>query len=291
MADAAARVALATAPELPQLDEDGPALRAALGARGVDAGPVIWDDPAVDWSGFDLVVVRSVWDAARRRAAFLDWAQRVARATRLVNRAEVLRWNTDKRYLLDLERGGAPIVPTRFFTPQERVDLPAAGDWVVKPAVSSGALDTARYRDDGAELEAHVRRLLAQGRVVMLQPYLEQIDEGGETALVFFHGTFSHAIRKGPILRDEVQLVQGLYAAEDIGPREASAQERSAALEVLAALPFAADGLTYARVDLVPGPGRPLLLELELAEPSLFLGHAPGAAERLADAIVVELGR
>ena len=41
--------------------------------------------------------------------------------------------------------------------------------------------------------------------------------------------------------------------------------------------------LTYARVDLLAGPdGTPVILELELVEPCLYLPFAPGAAERFA---------
>jgi hypothetical protein len=135
-----------------------------------------------------------------------------------------------------------------------------------------------------------VRRLAAAGRTVMIQPYLEAVDTVGETALMFVGGEFSHAIRKGPMLDGPdlgpAEREAGLYKPEAISAREPSAAERALAEYVLDAMPSRLGGLLYARVDVIPGPdGEPVLIELELTEPSLFLGFAAGAAQRFADAI------
>jgi hypothetical protein len=116
----------------------------------------------------------------------------------------------------------------------------------------------------------------------MIQPYQRGIDEAGETALVYIAGEYSHAIRKGPILGGKIELVEGLYAKEDIGPREASAAEREVADGIIARAP---GPLLYARVDLIPGDqGHPILLEFEATEPSLFFRFGPDAADRFAQA-------
>jgi hypothetical protein len=121
---------------------------------------------------------------------------------------------------------------------------------------------------------------------VLVQPYVERVDDDGETALVYVDGRFSHAIRKGPILAGVPETVGGLFAAEQIDPRMPGERERAAAEAALDAVPFDRDDLLYARVDLLPGAdGRPLLLEVELVEPSLFLRFDDGAADRLARAI------
>jgi hypothetical protein len=135
----------------------------------------------------------------------------------------------------------------------------------------------------------------------MLQPYLHQVDTVGETALLHFAGQFSHAIRKGPLLEVGMALVEGAYKEETIEPREPGGAERAVAAAVLDAMPrttarVVADDLLYARVDVVPDAGgAPVLLELELTEPSMFLVHdgADGAeaAGRFADAIVASLDR
>jgi glutathione synthase/RimK-type ligase-like ATP-grasp enzyme len=278
------RVAVATCAQARGLDEDEPLLLDALRRHGLAGEPVDWDDEGADWSSFRLVVVRSTWDYHERPAEFVAWAEAVERVTRLVNPAPVLRWNTDKAYLRDLAAAGVPVVPTVFADPGD--PAPAVeGPVVVKPAVSAGSRDTARHDDGGsaAALE-HSRRLLDAGRTVMVQPYLHAVDEAGETALVHIGGRPSHAMRKGPLLSDGAgDLVGGLFLQEEMSVRDPAAEELAVGEAVLAALPFDAAALAYSRVDLLPGPdGAPLLLEVELTEPSLFLSYVPEAADRLA---------
>jgi glutathione synthase/RimK-type ligase-like ATP-grasp enzyme len=283
-------VALVTAGVARDLDDDLPPLAAALDRRGVAHDVVAWDDPAVDWRRFVLAVVRSVWDYPRRRGELLAWAEAVAAATALLNPPAILRWSSDKRYLAELAEAGVPVVPTAFAAPGDAMAWPG-GEVVVKPVVSAGSLDTDRYPEGRrAEAEAHVARLHADGRAAMAQPYLPAVEEAGETAMVFLDGAFSHAVRKGPLLVPGLEVVGDLFVEESIAPAKPTAGESVVARAALAAVPGGADGLLYARVDLVPGPdGRPLVIELELLEPSLFLTHAPGAADRLAEAIAARL--
>ncbi|MGH8827937.1 MAG: ATP-grasp domain-containing protein [Jiangellaceae bacterium] len=285
------RVAMVTCAELPDLDADERLVIPHLRDLGVDAVPAVWDDAGVDWSLFDLAVIRSPWDYHVRRDEFLKWA---ASVPRLANPEPIVSWNTDKRYLRDLAAAGNPVVPTSWLEPGDRVELPVTGEYVVKPAVSAGSVDTGRYdlgADDHRDLAiAHAERLLARGATVMVQPYLSAVDTAGETALLFIGGSFSHAIRKGALLDGPDRGTEGLYKPEEITSRTPAQAEFEVAADVLAAVPGGADQLLYARVDLVPGPdGSPVLLELELTEPSLFLGHDAAAARRLAEAIVARI--
>ena len=297
-----ARIALATAADFPDLDEDGPALVAALASFDITAEPVVWTDPRVDYACYDLVVVRSTWDYSHHLDEFLAWADRVAATTVLANAAQVLSWNTHKTYLRDLAAGGLPVVDTTWLDPGDRFTVPVSGEYVVKPAVSAGSRNTNRYlAGDHDELATdHVGSLLAAGRTVMVQPYLDAIDTDGETALLFFGGAFSHAVRKGPLLEPAMGLVKGHYKVEAMQPRDPSVAERAVADRVLDSLPSTGAGvaradLLYARVDLVPGAdGSPVLLELELTEPSMFLaydGARGAAAGRFAAAIAARVGR
>ncbi len=181
------------------LDDDLPPLMDALAARGIAHRVVDWDDPGADWATHRLVVVRSPWDYTRRHAEFMAWAERVAGLTTLENPPPVLRWSADKHYMRDLARAGVPVVATAFAAPGEAMDWPGPGEMVVKPTISAGSLDTARYpAGRRAEATAHVARLHAQGRVAMAQPYLSRVEgERGETALVFVDGVFSHAAAQG----------------------------------------------------------------------------------------------
>lgn len=288
------RLALVTAAAARDLDEDLPPLLGALHELGAQAEAVNWDDPACDWSRFDLAVLRSTWDYTVRFAEFLAWAQRASARTRLLNPPDVVRWNTDKHYLTALAGAGVPIVPSSFIEPAEDAgaSLDAflaaheTAEFVVKPAIGAGSRDAQRYaRAEQPAALTHAQRLLDAQRSVLLQPYLERVDAHGETALIFFGGEFSHAIRKGPLLRRGEGPTRALFAAEHITPREPALAEREVAARTLAAMPFAP--LLYARVDLIhDADGAPRVLELELTEPSLFFAHAPGSARRFAQALL-----
>ncbi len=266
------RVALATSSEIPDGDEDCAPLVAALGALGVGAGPAVWDDPAVDWSRFDLVLPRSTWDYAERRGTFLTWA---ASVPRVLNPLEVLDWNTDKqRYLTDLAAAGVPIVPTAFVEPGGELE-PPPGPFVVKPAVSAGGRSSARF--EAGELDAArtlTARIHAEGRTAMVQPYLGDLEE---KALVYIDGAYSHAVRRHvplPAAGDR----DVFFLDEELGPADATPGERRIAEAALACAPA---GLLYGRVDLMGDA----ILELEIAEPSLYLAYGEGAAGRFAAAI------
>ena len=281
-------ICLVTCSRLPDLDDDDRLLIDPLAALGYTVVPGVWDDPTVDWDRFDLSVVRSTWDYTDRRDAFVAWAHSVPR---LLNHPHVIEWNTDKRYLDELAAAGVPVVETRFVTDVEQLDLPAAGEWVLKPAVGAGSLGADRYDFSlsGSQERAvtHARRLIDDGHTVMIQPFMASIVEAGETSVALLNGEFSHAIRKGLMLGGHtLEEVEGLYKEEQIDPRSASEAQLALAQQTMSALPFNSADLLYARVDMIPGPdGQPMLMELELTEPSLFMVKAPGSPERFAAAI------
>ena len=278
------RVALATFRGLPGLDPDDHPLRDALARRGHQVTAAVWDDPKVDWKTFDVVVLRSTWDYFHRRDDFLAWALWVSAATRLLNPLALVRWNTHKSYLLELRTRGASVIPTEIAAAGSRLDVAArmaANGWtraVVKPAVGADSFGTILASPETlAAAQAHAEALLRE-RDVMLQPYLRSVEEPGERCLVHIDGAYSHAVRKRSL------FLGGRHAGPEGIAVEADADERAEAARVLQ-LAGAADAL-YARVDLArDDAGRPCLLELELAEPTLFLAVAPRAAEALAEAI------
>ena len=147
------RIALVTCSTLPDLDPDDQRLLGPLRARGAEPVPAVWDDPSVDWSAFDLAVIRNTWDYTARRDEFVAWARSVPR---LANPAPVIEWNTDKRYLADLAAAGLPVVPTAWLADASD-DLPESGTHVLKPAVGAGSVDAARF-SLGDEHEAQLAR-------------------------------------------------------------------------------------------------------------------------------------
>lgn len=283
---------LATCAALPDGDEDAGVLNAALAASGIDARWCAWTDPEVDW-GAGLTVLRSTWDYTLDRAAFLRWIDRLPR---VANAAAVVHWNSDKLYLRDLAEAGVPTVATTFAEPGEAVSL-FTQEVVVKPSVGAGSRGVGRFTPERVhEAHEHAAALHRAGRTVLVQPYLDAVDTAGETALVYIDGRFSHAIRKGPMLPEgTAHPVHGweLYIEERIEARNPSPEELAVGERVLAAVRdrFGADQL-YTRVDLLPSPDGPVLVELELTEPSLFLQYGAGAddpAAALAAAIAARV--
>lgn len=245
--------------------------------------------------------MRSTWDYYRRPDEFLAWAERTATVTRLINPLPMVRWNLHKGYLVELAAAGVPVVPTALvrrspdFGPGTYARLLAGRGWsdaVIKPAISADSWETIVVRAaEPARGEAHLARLLP-ARDMLVQPFLPSVETHGERCLVYIDGRYSHAVRKNAL------TLGGRWADVPEGaPVEAAADELAAAERILAAAGKAAGGqgsetALYARVDLTRDEaGNPLLLELELTEPTLFLADAPAAVSRLTAALAGLLGR
>lgn len=263
----------------------------ALEARGASWQRLDWARPGVDWSRFRRAVFRTTWDYFDRLGEFRSWLDRVVAATTLVNSAELVRWNLDKRYLLDLERAGVDVVPTRYCdrdsgeTLEEILDAEAWPEVVVKPAVSGAGRETFRAsRTDLAGASERFGRLLAV-EPMLVQPFQPAILADGEVTLVVIDGEVTHAVRK--VAKPGEFRVQDDHGGRVV-PHEPTEDEAALARRALAASPTTP---VYGRVDLVRGPdGRPRVMELELIEPELFFRFCPPAAERLAEALVATLG-
>lgn len=266
---------------LPEPDPDEGLLMEAIAAAGLQPRLAAWDDPAVDWGAARLAVIRSTWNYHYRRDAFTAWAARTAGQTQLWNSASVVKWNSHKSYLSLLAAEGVPVVPTMHLSKGGDITLAGVVEntgWrrlVVKPAVSASShrtlLVTAANRPEGVK---HFEHLLAAGDV-LVQPYIASVEDYGERAVVWIDGQFTHAVRKSPRFAEEDESVSD---AIPIAPDE---------LEVArAALASVKEPLLYARVDLARDmQGNPMVMELELIEPSLYLLQSPAALGRLVRAI------
>ncbi|HEY2192216.1 MAG TPA: hypothetical protein VGH76_07920 [Actinomycetospora sp.] len=254
-------------------------LVAALAERGVDARVEPWDadDDLVVWSAADLVAVRTTWDYSDRREEFLAWAARIASSTVLQNPLAVLEWNSHKRYLRELTEAGVPVVPTRLVPAGSDPEPLGPGRVVVKPAVSAGGRGA--HRGLGPELGETLAGLVAVGDA-LVQPAVESIDTEGEVSLIRLGDGWSHAVRKFP-------PAGGFLVHERHGGRLEDHEPTPRELEVAeAALACSPAPVHAARVDLVRLDGDPVVMELELIEPELFLRRSPDAAGRLADALL-----
>lgn len=270
-------IALVTWSGLPQLSVDDGLLRAELERRGVHVTATAWDDPAAEWDRFDAIVLRSTWDYHRRIEEFRTWLDRMESSNAaLWNPVAVVRNNIHKGYLLELESEGVDVVPTVLLRDMDALDavLDARG-WeraVVKPAVSASAFQTFIVQRGGAHPSFPATELL-------VQPFMEEVTRHGEWSLIFAGGAFSHAVLKRPTSGDfRVQIELGGSATATTPPPYLIEQARA----LLDRIPHP---LLYARVDGIDRDERFILMELELTEPSLFLGSDPGAPARVADAI------
>jgi glutathione synthase/RimK-type ligase-like ATP-grasp enzyme len=279
-------VVLATGQVMPHgAETETPLVVAALADRGVTAVIEPWG--SADAARAGLVVVRTTWDYPSRLEEFLRWVRATAAATQLVNSAGVIEWNSHKSYLLDLAYSAVPVIPTtlvsRGSSDTECRESLAEFDRevVIKPAVSVGAIGAVRAPAGSAEATDHLRLLAASGDA-LVQPY-EPAIIGGEVSLIYFGEEYSHAVRKIPATGDyRVQEFLG----GSIEPHTASAEERGVAVAALAAVD---QPVTCARVDLVTTAGGPVLMELELIEPQLFLDSDGVAAGHFADHLLDRL--
>lgn len=290
-------IALVTDQDSLPFDYDMPLIEEAFRVRGIDVQLQDWDNTAVDWAAFACVVVRSPWSYTRRPNAFREWCETTASATRLINPKEVLVWSLDKSYLAELRQSGVPVVPTTFCDPGSddllSLDLlfDEHSEVVIKPSVGANSRQVRRFAAAQVdEATAHIRLIHSFAKSAMIQPYLRAIDEVGETNLIFFGGQFSHAIRKAPLLGCDGKTSKPTMDARTLrrpGPDELAVAE--AALKVAAAQ---AGGrpLAYGRVDLIRDDrGNPVVLELEVCEPSFSMPLVPESAARLVDAVMAAL--
>ena len=290
---------IATCRPLPEPDPDESLLLDALRAAGVDAVMAGWRGDGTDWRAPVPTLLRSTWDYLHAVEQFEAWIGVAAAAAPLWNPPEVLRDNLHKRYLLRLAERGVPVTPTVLLPRGDGRTLSAVArergwdDVVLKPAIGAASFETHRVgpggsgssvglpsmeREAWAAADALCARLVA-ARDMLVQPYLSSVEGHGERALVWIDGEFTHAVRKTPRFADGVEQVSEALPI--------SAAERTTGTAALAGI---ASELLYARVDVAPGPdGAPVVMELELIEPSLFLLQSPTALARLVAAVTRRL--
>ncbi len=275
------KIAFVTQASHPEIEDDDRPLAAALARRGALVLSASWDDADFNWAAIDQALLRSPWDYYRRFDEFLGWLDRVEGHTSVVNPPDIVRWNASKHYLSELTAKGVHAVPTAFIARYEVTSLAglcANRGWstvVLKPAMSADSWETirvepARYAFGQAYLERH-----RPERDIMVQPFVRDVDEGGEQCLLYFGGRYSHAVRKNSAFK----------GGRHVGPEgrlvEPTPHAIEMALDVLRKAGVA--DVPYARVDIArDDEGRPMLLELELFEPTLFFKEKPGSEESLA---------
>lgn len=282
--------ALATFKDEPNLFRDEVPLIPAFEKRNVRAVPVIWNNPAVDWSEFDAVVIRNTWDYHQQPQAFLEWlAQLENLKLPVINPPDLMRWNMDKRYLKALS--DIRIVPT-IFCEDDSANLGRIlqeHQWeqaVVKPIISASGENTWQVNLNTTNTFEQDFQAMVSQFGAMIQPFMPQIAEG-EWSFVFFDGDYSHTVLKIP-------PKNSMFTHEERGATLQLVEPASTLIEQAKKVIKAAHGITgirpaYARVDGILDNKDFVLMELECVEPELYFSRCEGAAERFVDVILQQL--
>jgi glutathione synthase/RimK-type ligase-like ATP-grasp enzyme len=281
------RIALATSADHAELHPHDLTLADALRAAGLHPVAEVWTDPSVDWSSYDAVLLRTVWDYHVRYLEFTEWLGQLDKAgVPVLNDTDLVRWNADKQYLLELRERGVSIVPSQVAAGpclRDVINGLNGQQVVIKPTVSATAHLTIRGTAGSEELSRAIDDL--PDTVYLVQPFQPEIQSEGEWSLIFIDGEFTHAVLKRP--------ADGDYRVQDdFGGTAELLEAPAAVLEGAAAALAAADtrrSPVYARVDGIVANGRFLLMELELIEPYLFLPQSPEATTKLATAVADRL--
>jgi glutathione synthase/RimK-type ligase-like ATP-grasp enzyme len=296
------RVAFATAAPgiIDDWDVDRPLHEAAFARAAITLDHRTWRDPSVRWEEYDLVVIRSTWDYVEHLDEFLSWLDRLAPLGTVHNPPPLVSWNLDKAYLQELDALGVDIIPTALAATPDALAAAlgsSTGEVVVKPTVSAGSRNTARYPDDHPGARDLGERILAAGHTVMVQPAVRSVGETGELSTVLFDGEVSHSFRKAPILGPagtrQGQSIDRVEPAVLQPPEMALVTTAAEAVTaIMRRRGWADTAPLYARIDLVTmDDGAPAILEVELAEPSFYLGIDPRSADRFVAAVSARFGR
>ena len=290
------KIALATCSQFPSLSEDDRLLRAKLIRAGYDVEAPVWSDHSVEWEDFDAVILRSVWDYHKRLGEFESWLEDLENeSARVFNPPAVLKWNINKRYLLELETKGCPIVPTQILASGGRISIENILDsngWteaVVKPLVSASAMRTVRVsRSNANELKSDIDSWIDE-HDLMIQPFVADIESTGEYSLLYFGSMYGHTVVKKPAPGDfrVQQEYGGLTELIDPPPEiKRLGDDLNHWLFEKFNTP-----LLYARFDIVTIENRPAIGEVELVEPYLFFGYSPASLDLMTVALGKFLGR
>ncbi|MBN4081013.1 hypothetical protein JYT44_01475 [Caldithrix abyssi] len=281
-------IGLATCSHIPNLTEDDQLLLNALKSRGQNTQPFLWNDDE-SWKAYHCIVIRSCWDYHQRLSEFLDWLEKVESAgVKVINSPRIIRWNSNKRYLFDLQKQGIPIVPTIELKPGMNLETELNTlKWekaVVKPTVSASAYHTwltNSENPDGDQLRLDDTFQKVDGMIA--QQFLPEIKTHGEWSLLFFCGQFSHGVIKKPQAEDfRVQDEYGGKSKKE-NPNPSIVNQARIILDCIEEVPV------YARVDGIEINNNFILMELELIEPYLYLSMESSAAKQVAGGITSQL--
>lgn len=272
-------------PNLEELFEEDKLLQHGFEEHGVQAQPVVWNQPGIDWSQFDLALIRSTWDYLDEKEHFLRVLSQIEHSScRLFNPLEAVRWNIDKHYLFDLKEWDVPIIPT-LQASDVRPDMIAmlfanaqTQTAILKPTIGLGGSHSYRVPIDELTNKLEALRASEPRQEYLVQPFIEDIVSEGEWSYIYFNRTLSHVLLKKPAPGD--YRVQGIYGGT-VQAAKPSLRDLAEAESVIGKLPF---DLLYARLDFVRVDGQLSIIEVELIEPIFSFHLVPESIAHLVHA-------
>jgi glutathione synthase/RimK-type ligase-like ATP-grasp enzyme len=286
------KIAIVTCADLPELFGGEQLLPPALRLHGVDVDICIWNDANVQWQQYDAVVIRCPWDYYEHFSSYMAWLNELERQDILVlNDIPTMRWNLNKKYLLELAQRGVAIIPTLLLSKSDQrslTDIMNTQGWnevVIKPIESAGAWRTLKVTQKNVAESEIIFANWRNEHDYLCQPFMPEIVEVGEWSLIYFNGEYSHSLIKCA-KKDDFRVQSDHGGTCHV--QEAPEHLRLQANMILQAIPTMP---CYARVDGVVRDRQLLLMEIELAEPELFLELKEDAADQFAKAIIQNLKR
>ena len=74
-----------------------------LKEKGLDISLVIWNDNNINWTDYDVVIIKSPWDYHEHVTEFSDWLDSLHKLQiKVLNPVDTIKWNSNKHYLKDI---------------------------------------------------------------------------------------------------------------------------------------------------------------------------------------------
>lgn len=261
-------------------------LKEPLAELGWEVHDVSWRAKEVNWSRFEVVIIRTPWDYQEDPEQFMQVLADIEDSDAILqNPLDMVQWNINKIYLRDLEKQGIRIVPTVWGAQPEELtkeqlfstfDQFDAKEIVIKPTISAGAEDTFWLTRGSAEEKFRELQQIFSDKAFMIQPFMQHIVEEGEFSLIYFGEQYSHTLLKTPKQEDfRVQEEHGgRLTTVEPEPELRAVSDRL--VQTVQPTPL------YSRVDMVRDEDTFFLMELELIEPSLYFNMDPDSPQRFA---------
>ena len=261
-------------------------LKTELEKLGLKVIKKAWNSIDFNWSETKFAIFRSTWDYFDKFRDFKTWLEKVKEETTFINSYELINWNLDKKYLIELNKKGINIPTSEVITKNDNINLESLfkkydfNEAIIKPTVSGAARETYRINKNNFHEYENKFFELKSKEDLIFQEFLSNIISKGEISLIFIGENYTHAVKK--IAKEGDFRVQDDHGGS-VEVYDASKEEILFAQNCLAKCPILP---VYSRVDIIYDNENEISLgEIELIEPELWFRNNKTAAKLLANEI------